>query len=101
MLPVELNASQRCRFKLNALNYCMIDNVLYRKNHDGMLLRCISLKKVVEVLQEFHFGIFGGHFSGYTMVAKILQSSFYWPSLYIDAFRVDKECEKCHRFMGR
>lgn len=55
-LPPELNASQRRTFKLNALNYCMIEDVLYRKNHDIMLLRCIHLEIFEEVLKEFHSG---------------------------------------------
>jgi len=38
-LSYELNASQRIRFRLNTLNYCKIDYVLYKKHHDGMLLR--------------------------------------------------------------
>jgi len=49
-----MNASQRRRFKIHAQNYIEIDQVLYRRNHDGVLLRCILVAKTTKLIEEFH-----------------------------------------------
>jgi len=71
-LPFELNAFLRKRFKLNALNYCMRDYGFFRKNYDGMLLRCIYPKKILNILKEFHFDFSRGYYSRYTITVKNL-----------------------------
>ena len=39
----------------------------------------------------------GGHFGGQRTAAKVLQSGFYWPSLFKDAHRFVSTCDKCQR----
>lgn len=43
----------------------------------------------------------GGHYSGYTMVGKIIQAEYYWPTMFKEAFEKAQSCEKCKRFVGR
>lgn len=75
-LTSRINASQRIRLRINSLNYYKIDDVLYRKNHDGMLSRCIYLEKISKVLKEFHSVFFEGHYSGYTIVVIFYRHVF-------------------------
>ena len=37
----------------------------------------------------------GGHFSGKKTVAKVLQSGFYWLTLFKDAYEFSKTCLRC------
>ena len=39
----------------------------------------------------------GGHFGGQRTIAKVLQSGFYWPSLFKDAHQFVSTCDKCQR----
>ena len=38
-----------------------------------------------------------GHFGGQRTTTKVLQSNFYWPSLFKDAHQFVSTCEKCQR----
>jgi len=100
-LPDNMNASQRRRFRIHAQNYIEIDQVLYRRNHDGVLLRCVPISKIAKLIKEFHFGMSGGHYSGYKMVSKIIQGGYYWPTMFKEAFAKSQSYEKCQRFVGK
>ncbi|KAL4304424.1 hypothetical protein GQ457_10G016670 [Hibiscus cannabinus] len=39
----------------------------------------------------------GGHFGGARTAAKVLQSGFYWPTLFKDAYNYYKACDRCQR----
>ena len=39
----------------------------------------------------------GGHFASQKMTMKVLQASFYCPSLFKDAYTMCKQCDKCQR----
>ena len=39
----------------------------------------------------------GGHFNGQRTAVKVLQSGFYWPSLFKDDQLFAKSCDKCQR----
>ena len=39
----------------------------------------------------------GGHFGGQRTAAKVLQSGFYWPTLFKDAHHFVAICDKCQR----
>ena len=52
------------------------------------------------ILNHFHTFPCGGHFGGQRTIAKVLQSGFYWPSLFKDAHLYVSTCDKCKR-MGR
>ena len=42
-----------------------------------------------------HSSLYGGHFASRKTGAKVLQSGFYWPTLFKDAIKYCKECLKC------
>lgn len=96
-----MNASQRRRFKIHTQNYIEIDQVLYRINHDGVLLRCVLAIKTVELIEEFHFETFKGHYFGYTTMGKIIQAGYYWPTMFKEAFVKAQAYERYQRFVGR
>lgn len=96
-----MNASQRRRFKIHAQNYTKINQVLYRRNHDSILLRCVPTTQITKLIDEFHSGVFEGHYFEYTIVGKIIQAGYYWPTMFKDAFAKAQNYEKCQRYVGR
>lgn len=55
----------------------MIDNHIYRKNIDQTLLRCVTHDESQRILHELHYRFLGGHYSGPTTAAKVLQARYY------------------------
>ena len=52
------------------------------------------------ILSNCHTLPCGGHFSGQRAAAKVLQSGFYWPTLFKDAHHFVAICDKCQRMGG-
>nr|XP_016483010.1 PREDICTED: uncharacterized protein LOC107803755 [Nicotiana tabacum] len=56
---------------------------------DNIIRRCIPEIDQASVLQACHALPYGGHFGGVRTAAKVLESGFYWPTLFKDAhFRI-------------
>ena len=49
------------------------------------------------ILNHCHTLPCGGHFGGQKTGTKVLQSGFYWPSLFKDAHQFVSTCDKCQR----
>ncbi|KAK8506991.1 hypothetical protein V6N12_041668 [Hibiscus sabdariffa] len=62
-----------------------------------MLRWCIPEEEQNDILFHFHTSICGGHFGGSRTAAKVLQSGFYWPTLFKDAHNFYKACDRCQR----
>ena len=41
--------------------------------------------------------IYGGHFGVTRTAAKVLQSGFFWPSIFRDSYTLVKTCDRCQR----
>ena len=50
-----------------------------------------------EILKHCHSLECRGHFNGQRTAGKVLQSGFYWPSLFKDANLYAKSCDRCQR----
>ena len=46
------------------------------------------------ILNHFHALACGGHFEGNKIAIKVLQSGFYWPTLFKDAHHFMSTCDK-------
>ena len=54
-------------------------------------------EEMENILKHCHSLEVGGHFGGAKIAAKILQSGFYWPSIFKDAFKFVNLCDHCQR----
>ncbi|XP_022862463.1 uncharacterized protein LOC111382664 [Olea europaea var. sylvestris] len=57
--------------------------------------KCIPEVEVLEILEHCHSSAYAGHFGASKTAAKFLQSGFYWPTLFRDAFEFVKMCDRC------
>ena len=62
-----------------------------------MIKRCIPENEMRAVLLHCHSWECGGHFSAKRTIEKVLQSGFYWPTLFKDAHSFMKTCDRCQR----
>ena len=48
--------------------------------------RCVPKIEQGEIFNKCHASPYGGHFTGERTTHKILQSGFYWPTIFKDYF---------------
>ena len=56
LLPEHWNSKQRRALRLKSASYQIIDGILFRKNYDGFLLRCLEKEDAKKVITELHNG---------------------------------------------
>jgi hypothetical protein len=73
----------------------MLDNTLYHRTTDGLLLKCLGSDQSKITMVEVHEGICGTHQSVHKMKWLLHHGGFYWPTLLDDCFRYYKGYESC------
>ena len=61
-------------------------------------MRCLSHDEVDYVMREVHEGICRNHSGARSLVHKLIQAGYYWPTMLKDAQAYVKACNKCQRF---
>nr|ABA94385.1 retrotransposon protein, putative, unclassified [Oryza sativa Japonica Group] len=90
------SASQKLRYK--ALKYTLLDDELYYRTIDGVLLKCLSTDKAKVAIGEVHEGICGTHQSAHKMKWLLRHAGYFWPTIFEDCFRYYKGCQDCQKF---
>jgi hypothetical protein len=93
--PPQLDKSKFRSLKLRAVKYCFIDQILFWKDPNGFLLRCVDEKEAEQIFYDLHHGVCGGHHHWKATTFKILRAGYYWPVLFSDIFAQVRACEPC------
>ena len=93
--PPDLTYLQKKRFFTKVKYYFWEDLILFKQCADQIIRRCVPKSEVGEILTHCHSLECGGHFNGQRTAAKVLQSGFYWPSIFKDAHSFEKSCDLC------
>ena len=100
-MPEDLDAYKRRALRLKSAKYQLISGILFRRNFDNVLLRCLEKDEALKALSSLHEGPTGGHFGAEVTDHKILKVGYYWPTLFIDAHTQVRKCEECQKSTGR
>ncbi|KAK9006515.1 hypothetical protein V6N11_035551 [Hibiscus sabdariffa] len=95
ILPHELSSQGRKKFRYDARYYFWDEPYLFKQCADQLLRRCVPEEEQKDILFHCHTSTCGGHFGGARTAAKVLQSGFYWPTLFKDAHNFYKACDRC------
>ena len=97
VIPQEFSYQQKKRFFAHLKHYYWEKPILYRHCADQVIRRCVPEDEMNSILNHCHTLPCGGHFGGQRTTAKVLQSGFYWPSLFKDAHQFISTYDKCQR----
>ncbi|KAK1617142.1 hypothetical protein QYE76_022659 [Lolium multiflorum] len=98
-LPPTFSAQQRRKFFYDLRHYFWDDPHLYKEGVDGIMRRCVPEYEQQEILSKCHGSVYGGHHAGDRTAQKVLQSGFYWPTLFKDARKFILSCDECQRMI--
>ena len=81
-----------------AAGFFLSGGILYKRNHDMVLLRCVDAREAEKMRVEVHEGSFGAHTNGHAMARKILRAGYYWLTMENDCCIHVRKCHKCQAF---
>ncbi|KAG8478476.1 hypothetical protein CXB51_028284 [Gossypium anomalum] len=73
------------------------DHLSRLENSNQVIRRCVTRSEASKILEHCHSGLTGGHYNVTKTAHEILESCFYWPTLFQDANRYVASCDKCQR----
>nr|GEW70704.1 reverse transcriptase domain-containing protein [Tanacetum cinerariifolium] len=93
ILPEEKKKARAVRPKVG--RYAVINEVLYKKSFLGPWLRCVGPLQANYVLKEIHEGSCSMHAGPRSVVAKVVRSGYYWPTMHTDTRNLIRESNDC------
>ena len=97
VVPQEFSYQQKRKLRTDSRYYIWDDPLLFKRGADMIIRRCVPESEQGKILNECHASPYGGHFSGERTALKILQSGFYWPTIFKDCAKWVKLCDRCQK----
>ena len=70
---------------------------MFKQGLDQIIRSCIAEQEAIQVLESCHASPYGGHHGGERTAHKVLQSGFFWHTLFKDVALFVKGCDQCQR----
>ncbi|KAH9671394.1 hypothetical protein KPL70_017357 [Citrus sinensis] len=97
LLSPELKFQKKKKFLHDVKSYQWDDPHLYKLCSDQVIRRCVAADEIPQILESCHAAAYRGHFGGHRTAAKIMQSGYFWPTIFKDAYDFVKGCDRCQR----
>lgn len=99
--PSEFSKNQCKILKVEAIKYCIINENLYWKDPLNVLFLFLTESETKGIIDQFHAGIYGGHYASKATTYKVLRAGFYWPTLFAQVGENVRGCTQCQMFVGK
>ncbi|CAN6549775.1 unnamed protein product [Malus baccata var. baccata] len=93
----DFTRAQKDKLVKTAKYYEWDDPYLWKYCIDQLIRRCVPESEFKSILTFCHSYACGGHFGAKRTALKVLESGFYWPSLFKDAYEFCATCDRCQR----
>ncbi|XP_075086121.1 uncharacterized protein LOC142168853 [Nicotiana tabacum] len=97
LIPDGLEAYQKKKFLQECRQYFWEEPFLFRICADDIITCCVPEDEVIQIIKACHGSPVGGHHGGNGTAAKVIECSYYWPSIYQDAYQMAKAYDQCQR----
>ena len=97
VVPPEFSYQQKRKLRTDSRYYIWDDPLLFKRGADMIIRRSVPESEQCKIVNECHTSPYGGHFSGERTAHKILQSGFYWPTIFKDCTEWVKLCDRCQK----
>ncbi|XP_076907027.1 uncharacterized protein LOC143563352 [Bidens hawaiensis] len=81
--------------KLKAKQYMIEDNVQHTKGYLSTLLRRVGIDQSNYLVREVHKGISGTHSCLRSVITRLMNLGYYWPTMHMKSMEVIHKCEAC------
>ena len=92
VLPDNKEATRK--LKVQAAQFVLIKDVLYKRGFSLPYLRCLSPEEVDYVMREVHEGICENHLGSQSLVHKLIRAGYYGPTMQKVTQAYVKACDK-------
>ena len=87
IMPPDFSYQQKRKLRIDTRVYIWDDPLLFRKGVDQIIRICVLEDEQGGIIDKCHASPYGGHFAGERIAQKILQSGFYWPTVFKNYFK--------------
>ena len=84
-----------------ACQFFLSGEVLYKRNHNSTLLRCVDAYEANHLMEEMHEGLLRAHASGPLLARKIMRAGYYWLTMESDCIKHVRTCHRCQAYQDR
>nr|XP_027064775.1 uncharacterized protein LOC113690870 [Coffea arabica] len=95
--PAGWPKAKRDKLRSDAKSYIWDDPYLWKQGADQVIRRYVSENEFQSILTYCHSFACGGHFGPKRTARKVLESGFFCPTLFKDAYSFCKSCDKYQR----
>ncbi|KAI5335268.1 hypothetical protein L3X38_025401 [Prunus dulcis] len=93
----DLTFQERKKFFSMVKHYIWDEPYLFKYCPDQIIRRCVPESEQQSILTFSHALACGGHFSAKKTALKVLQSCFFWLTLFKHAFDFCSKCDRCQK----
>ena len=94
-IPAHWNRHYKDKFFHELKYYYWEEPLLFHVGYVQIIRRCVAEKEQGGILSMCHSSACGGHFAVRKTADKILQSGFYWPTIFKDSHQFYTKCLQC------
>ena len=87
--------SEKKFIRCMACQFFLSGEVLYKRNHDSTLHRCVDVLEANYLMEEMHEGLLGAHASGPPLARKIMKVGYNWITMESDCIKHVRTCHCC------
>ena len=75
------NTEEAKKIKKRAAKFTILNNTLYKRDFSMPYLKCVDEEEARYILEEIHGGVYGDHAGPRSLVNKVIQTGYFWPTM--------------------